>query len=185
MYFFVYQLIIHTFDTVKNRFYTNIAFLAVLLILSVSAVFIGSVILSTGKPEEATIGISCLITGIPLIIFSVFKMVRLNKNFKKEFLEELKNNPAKILFRFSDTKNGKSVIIGSEVLFIDNSHFPYKDFYILLEDVHLKENELHFSFRKTVRATQRNYSTDLTIIVNPPAELLLPDIGKWTAEFNL
>lgn len=168
----------------KRIFYIRISLLTVVLILSVSAVFIGSIILATGKTEEITVGVSCLITGIPLVIFSVFKMVQLNKKFKKEFLEDLKNNPEKIRFQFFDAKNGKSVIIGSEVLFIDDSHFPYEDFYILLESINLKENELYFSFCKTVRATQRNYSTNLTIIVNPPVELL-PGIRKWVTEFNL
>ncbi|HEY8400687.1 MAG TPA: hypothetical protein VIK89_05460, partial [Cytophagaceae bacterium] len=70
------------------------------------------------------------------------------------------------------------VIIAKDVLFINESkYFLFNEFYIQLDAVSIQIDSVIFSFTKKSEAL----TTNIKVIVNPPAHLL-PLLKKWIEE---
>lgn len=165
-------------NRLNQKIYLRIALFAIVMIFSFTIILMGTFALFGGKSDEKTIGIICLLLGLPLAVYTISQIIAQNKRFKKLILDELKNNPDKILFQFTDTKSGETVIIAKDVLFINESkYFLFNEFYIQLDAVSIQIDSVIFSFTKKSEAL----TTNIKVIVNPPAHLL-PLLKKWIEE---
>jgi membrane-bound ClpP family serine protease len=110
--------------------YIKIFLWSIVMILGFSALLMSVMVFSIGRADGVVFAWVTLCIGIVFGPLSLFKIVSLNNQFKREALEELLKHPEKILLRFTNEK-GKEVIISEDELFV-GYHITHSAFFMNL-----------------------------------------------------
>ncbi len=144
----------------------KIFLLAIVMILGFSAVLIGGMLLFIGRAHDFMPAIICLFGGLAVGLLSLWYIIRFNRQFQDNELEEVLKHPERIIAQFVDTETGKNIIISEAALFVDKQHHPFSSFYQTLESWEWKEGKLYFNFQNSAG----KYSNSRQIKINPPKE---------------
>ncbi len=104
--------------------------LAMLMIVGFSMVFIGGMITFAG--EHTLPGVGLLVVGLVSGLGCLRGLIRLNRAFQDQHLEEVLADPQQIRARWQDTRG--EVILAPRGVFIGRSYYPFAASYQSLDE---------------------------------------------------